>query len=488
MGRGFDDVGGQSHAVEFAPLVLGDDIDLTEGIFPFALALEGIFVDADLIAGDAVDALVDRIHRAIAGGRFTDQILSHLQFDRGGGQHRAAALYPEVLQLEVLRLFVDLAEEGQRFEVVVEYLPLLVGQGQELAVEVVEVVAALGVAHGLHPVLDNVAAGAGGHVEVVLGQADALGSDDFVGIFRLEHPILMDAGAVGESVGPDDRLVGLHRHVAELADQCAGAMNFVVADIGLHPEQVGAGFEDHRHLFQRAVARPLADAVDGALNLAGPHLHRADGVGHREPQIIVAVDRDDRLVDVGYPVEQGVDDAGELGRYRVAHGIRDIDGAGPRLDGGLHHAAEVIDGGAARILAGELHIIGVAQGVLDGADPHLQHILEALFQLALHMDGGGGDKGMDAKRLGDPQGFASGVDILGQGAGEGADPAVFDVAGDGLHRLKIAGRRDREAHLHDVDTEPFQCLGDLQLLLDCQTGRQGLLTITQGGVEYDDPI
>ena len=60
MGRGFDDVGGQSHAVEFAPLVLGDDIDLTEGIFPFALALEGIFVDADLIAGDAVDALVDR--------------------------------------------------------------------------------------------------------------------------------------------------------------------------------------------------------------------------------------------------------------------------------------------------------------------------------------------------------------------------------------------------------------------------------------------
>ncbi len=95
---------------------------------------------------------------------------------------------------------------------------------------------------------------------------------------------------------------------------------------------------------------------------------------------------------------------------------------------------------------------------------------------------------MDAKRLGDPQGFAGGVDILGQGAGEGADPAVFDVAGYGLHRLKIAGRGDREAHLHDVDTEPLQCLGNLQLLLDCQTGRQGLLTITQGSVEYDDPI
>lgn len=80
----------------------------------------------------------------------------------------------------------------------------------------------------------------------------------------------MDAGAVGEGVGPDDGLVGLHRHVAELADQGAGAMNFAVADVGVHPEQVGAGLQDHRHLFQRAVAGPLADAVDGALDLAGP--------------------------------------------------------------------------------------------------------------------------------------------------------------------------------------------------------------------------
>ncbi len=488
MGRGFDDVGGQPHAVEFAPFVLGDDIDLTEGIFPFALALEGIFVDADLVAGDAVDALVDRIHRAVAGGGFADHYLPHLELDRGGGHYRAAALYPKVLQLEVLRLLVDLAEEGERLQVVVEHLTFLVGQGEELGVEMVEVVAALGVAHGLHPVLDDVATGAGGHVEIVLGQANALGGDDFVGIFRLEHPILMDAGAVGEGVGTDDRLVGLHRHVAELADQRAGAMNFVVTDVGVHPEQIGAGFEDHCHLFQRAVAGPLADTVDGALNLASSHLHCADGVGYREPEIVVAVDRDDGLVDVGHPVEQGVDDAGEFGRHRVADGIRNIDGAGARLDGGLHHAAEVIDGGAARILAGELHIVGVAQRMLDGAGAHLKHILEALFQLALDMDGGGGDEGVDAKGVGNPQGLTGGIDILGQGAGEGADPAVLDMPGDGLHRVKIAGRGDREAYLHDVDTEPLQRLGNLQLLLDCQTGRQGLLTITQGSIEYDDPI
>ena len=93
----------------------------------------------------------------------------------------------------MLGLLVDLAEEGEGLQVVVEHLALLVGQGEELGVEIVEVVAALGVAHGLHPVLDDVAAGAGGHVEVVLGETDALGGDDFIGVLRLEHAVLMDA-------------------------------------------------------------------------------------------------------------------------------------------------------------------------------------------------------------------------------------------------------------------------------------------------------
>ena len=248
----------------------------------------------------------------------------------------------------------------------------------------------------------------------------------------------MDAGAVGEGVGPDDGLVGLHRHVAELADQGAGAMNFAVADVGVHPEQVGAGLQDHRHLFQRAVAGPLADAVDGALDLAGPHLHGADGVGHREAQIVVAVHRDDGLIDVGYPVEQGLDDAGELGRYCVAHGVGDIDGASTGLDGGLHHAAQVVYRGAARILAGELHVVGVAAGMLDGVDP-ISSTSSKLFFSLLSTWMEEVEMKVWMRRLRRPAGFAGGVDVLGQGAGESTDPALLDVAGDGLHRLKVAG-------------------------------------------------
>jgi hypothetical protein len=55
------------------------------------------------------------------------------------------------------------------------------------------------------------------------------------------------------------------------------------------------------------------------------------------------------------------------------------------------------------------------------------------------VDGGGGDEGVDAKRLCHFQGFAGGIDVFLQGASQCADPAVLDVAGDGLNRLKIAG-------------------------------------------------
>lgn len=191
----------------------------------------------------------------------------------------------------------------------------------------------------------------------------------------------------------------------------------------------------------------------------------------------MAVHRDDGLIDIGHPVKQGLDDAAKLGGDGVAHGIGDIDCGGTGLDGGLHHTAEVVDGGAPGVFTGELHIIGKLARILDGVGAHLQHILEALAQLALHMDGGGGEEGVDTELLGHLQRLGGGEDVLFQGAGEGADPAVLDVAGYGLHRFEITRRGDGEAHLHDVNAQPLQGQRDLQLLLDRQAGGKRLLTV-----------
>ena len=62
--------------------------------------------------------------------------------------------------------------------------------------------------------------------------------------------------------------------------------------------------EGHHHFFERAVAGPLAEAVDRALDLPGAVLDGRQAVGHGEAEVVVAVDADDRAVDVRHAVDE----------------------------------------------------------------------------------------------------------------------------------------------------------------------------------------
>ena len=70
--------------------------------------------------------------------------------------------------------------------------------------------------------------------------------------------------------------------------------------------EVGAGAQGHDDFFQRAVPGPFAQAVDGALDLARAGLHGGQAVGHGHAQVVVTVDADHRLVDIGHAVAQRV--------------------------------------------------------------------------------------------------------------------------------------------------------------------------------------
>ena len=63
-----------------------------------------------------------------------------------------------------------------------------------------------------------------------------------------------------------------------------------------------------------------------------------------------------------------------------------------------------------------------------------------------------------------------------------------DLAGDGLHRLEVAGRGDGEAGLDHVHAEVLQGVGDLQLLGQVHAGAGRLLAVAQGGVEDDQAV
>ena len=99
--------------------------------------------------------------------------------------------------------------------------------------------------------------------------------------------------------------------------------------------EVAAGAQGHDDLFQRAVAGPFADAVDRALDLPGAGLDGGQAVGHGQAQVVVAVDADHRLVDVGHALAERCDHAAHVGGRGVADRVGDVDGGGAGVDGRL---------------------------------------------------------------------------------------------------------------------------------------------------------
>ena len=79
----------------------------------------------------------------------------------------------------------------------------------------------------------------------------------------------MNARLVGEGVAADDRLVPLHLHAGDVGHQPAGGHEPLAVDARVGLIKIAARAQRHDDFFQRAVAGPLADAVDRAFDLPG---------------------------------------------------------------------------------------------------------------------------------------------------------------------------------------------------------------------------
>src|SRR5690606_32415458 len=141
------------------------------------------------------------------------------------------------------------------------------------------------------------------------GPAHVFGTHDLVGGARLEHAVLVNAGGMGEGVGPDHGLVGLYQEAGGLRHEARGRHDLRGVQPHIQAEVVTTGLDGHHDLFHRTVARALAQTVDGAFDLTRTANHDAgQGVGHRHAQVVVTVDRPDRLVRVGHHLAQGLDE------------------------------------------------------------------------------------------------------------------------------------------------------------------------------------
>ena len=100
----------------------------------------------------------------------------------------------------------------------------------------------------------------------------------------------------------------------------------------LRVEEVLAGPDSHHNFFQRGIAGPLADAVDGAFHLPGAPDHGFQAIGHRQTQIVMAMHADYRFMDIGHILENAFNPLPPLLGNGIAHRIRNIDRSGSGLD------------------------------------------------------------------------------------------------------------------------------------------------------------
>src|SRR5216683_150061 len=104
------------------------------------------------------------------------------------------------------------------------------------------------------------------------------------------------------------------------------------------------------------------------------------------------------------------------------------------------------------------------------------------------MDGAGREEHMNAWPVRLAQRFPGTVDVVRVTACQAADDRSFDLAGNRLHRLEVAGRGDGEAGFDNVHAKVLERMSHFQLLGKVHAGPGGLLAVPQRGIEDDQAV
>ena len=94
------------------------------------------------------------------------------------------------------------------------------------------------------------AAGVLAHDQPVAGNADRFRRHDFVGLFVLEHAVLMDARLVGKGVVADHRLIDRNRDARDLGHQARSRIELLAGNVRVEIEIVFSRAQRHHDFFQ----------------------------------------------------------------------------------------------------------------------------------------------------------------------------------------------------------------------------------------------
>jgi 2-polyprenyl-3-methyl-5-hydroxy-6-metoxy-1,4-benzoquinol methylase len=318
--------------------------------------------------------------------------------------------------------------------------------------------------------------------------ADARRVDHLVGLAVLEDAVLVDARGVPEGVAADDRLVRRDRDPAPLLDEPRERADPGRIDAGVDAERRAVDAERHHDLLERGIAGALADPVHRDLHLAGAGGDRRERVRGGEPEVVLAVERDHGLLELGQARAQAGHQVAYLIRARVAHGVGQVDRARPGRERRAHDLGHEVGRGARRVHRAELDVVGEVARAPHHRRHHADHLLARRAELVRELHVARVDEHVDARARRAAQRLARRLDVAGHGARQGADARVAHVLRDAAHRGELLGRARREAGLDHVDAQALELLRDAQLLLPGHRRTRALLAVAERGIEDDQPF
>ena len=227
----------------------------------------------------------------------------------------------------------------------------------------------------------------------------------------------------------------------------------------------------HHQFFQRGIPSAFSDAIDRALELASALFHSLKEVGDSKAKIVVAVNGENSVIDIGNVLIDPSDQIAELSRCGVADGVGNVDRGCPCRNGGFDHLIEELRITAPGVFTGKLDILNQGAGVADHLGNDAQDIGSALAQFVLEMDVAGCDEGMDPAAGRRGHRISTGLDISFGGTGQTADDRALlpsDDLGDPLNGREVPWTGEGEARLDHIDTKPRQLLSNGQLLFQVE--------------------
>ena len=209
-------------------------------------------------------------------------------------------------------------------------------------------------------------------------------------------------------------------------------------DAGVQPVLVAAGAQQHHDLLERAVAGPLADPVDRALDLPRAGQQPGVGVGDRQAEVVVAVDGQLDPAQLRHQLVEAVQVAGVLLRGRVPDRVGDVDHGRALGDRDRADLGRELDLRPGRVHRRELDVLAVGLRQRHGGLCLPLDVVAGALQLVLDVDVGGRDERVDPRALGVLDRPPGGVDIRLVGPREATDHRALDRARDRLNGLEVA--------------------------------------------------